>query len=115
MRGAGGFSHQARLKLWASCKGTDKFAENQLQTFAAKHIAAPLLAGCVAWLECKINPEPHNQNTYDLFIAEVVAAYADERVFSDGIVLMDMMRCAPFTTLQVCAFFATGATIQSSI
>jgi flavin reductase (DIM6/NTAB) family NADH-FMN oxidoreductase RutF len=38
----------------------------------------------VAWLECKVIPEPHNQNTYDLFIAEVVAAYADERVFSDG-------------------------------
>jgi flavin reductase (DIM6/NTAB) family NADH-FMN oxidoreductase RutF len=64
--------------------GTDKFAENKLEIFAAKHIAAPLLAGCVAWLECKVIPEPHNQNTYDLFIAEVVAVYADERVFSDG-------------------------------
>lgn len=63
---------------------TDKFAVNQLETFAAQHIQAPLLAGCVAWLECKIIPEPHHQNTYDLFIAEVVAAYADERVFSDG-------------------------------
>ncbi|MFM9836262.1 MAG: flavin reductase family protein [Methylophilaceae bacterium] len=81
---------QANLvtKLGASSgrelQGTDKFAENQLETFAAHHIAAPLLTGCVAWLECKIIPEPHNQNTYDLFIAEVVAAYADERVFSDG-------------------------------
>jgi flavin reductase (DIM6/NTAB) family NADH-FMN oxidoreductase RutF len=65
-------------------KDTDKFAEYGLETFAAKEIAAPLLKGCVAWLECKIIPEPHNQNTYDLFIAEVVAAYADERVFSDG-------------------------------
>lgn len=64
--------------------GTDKFAENKLETFAAMQIAAPLLSDCVAWLECKIIPEPHNQNTYDLFIAEVVAAYTDERVFSDG-------------------------------
>jgi flavin reductase (DIM6/NTAB) family NADH-FMN oxidoreductase RutF len=64
--------------------GTDKFAENKLETFAAMHISAPLLTDCVAWLECKIIPEPHNQNTYDLFIAEVVAAYTDERVFSDG-------------------------------
>jgi flavin reductase (DIM6/NTAB) family NADH-FMN oxidoreductase RutF len=64
--------------------GTDKFAVNKLETFAAKHISAPLLEGCVAWLECKIIPEPHNQNTYDLFIAEVVAAYTDERVFSNG-------------------------------
>jgi flavin reductase (DIM6/NTAB) family NADH-FMN oxidoreductase RutF len=29
-------------------------------------------------------PEPHNQDHYDLFIAEVVAAWADQRVFSDG-------------------------------
>lgn len=38
----------------------------------------------MAWLECKLTPEPYNQNTYDLFIIEVVAAQAGERVFSDG-------------------------------
>ncbi|WP_051412794.1 flavin reductase family protein [Methylophilus sp. 5] len=64
--------------------GTDKFAEYGIETFAAKAISAPLVKGCVGWLECKIIPEPHTQNTYDLFIAEVVAAHADERVFSDG-------------------------------
>lgn len=63
---------------------TDKFAEYGLDTFPTKEISVPLLKGCVGWLECKIIPEAHNQNTYDLFIAEVVAAYADERVFSDG-------------------------------
>lgn len=63
---------------------TDKFAVFGLETFAAKEINAPMVQGCVGWLECKVIPEPHNQNTYDLFIAEVLAAYADERVFSDG-------------------------------
>jgi flavin reductase (DIM6/NTAB) family NADH-FMN oxidoreductase RutF len=65
-------------------QNSDKFTENSLGTFSAKEISAPLLEGCVAWLECKVIPEPHNQNTYDLFIAEVVAAYADERVFSQN-------------------------------
>ena len=65
-------------------KDTDKFALYGLETFPAKEVAAPLLTGCVGWLECKVIPEPHNQNTYDLFIAEVVAACADARVFSDG-------------------------------
>jgi flavin reductase (DIM6/NTAB) family NADH-FMN oxidoreductase RutF len=65
-------------------QATDKFAEYGLETFPAKEIVAPLLKGCVAWLECKIIPEPHNQSTYDLFIAEVVAPYADERVFSQN-------------------------------
>lgn len=63
---------------------TDKFAVYGVQTFPAKQIDAPLVRGCVGWLECKVIPEPHNQNTYDLFIAEVIAAYADERVFSNG-------------------------------
>ncbi len=62
----------------------DKFAAFDLPTFAAAKIAAPLLEGCVAWLECRVIPEPHIQDTYDLFLAEVVAAWADDRVFSDG-------------------------------
>lgn len=63
---------------------TDKFAAFDLPTFAASEITAPLVEGCVAWLECKVIPEPHIQNAYDLFLAEVVAAWADDRVFSDG-------------------------------
>ena len=62
----------------------NKFAAFDLSTMPATNIPAPLLAGCVAWLECKVIPEPHIQNTYDLFLAEVVAVHADERVFSDG-------------------------------
>jgi flavin reductase (DIM6/NTAB) family NADH-FMN oxidoreductase RutF len=94
--------------------GTDKFAENKLTTFAAKHIDAPLLEGCVAWLECKVIPEPHNQNTYDLWIAEVVAAYADECVFSDGrwhFEGHDALRTIHHVAGG--AYFATGAEIQS--
>lgn len=63
---------------------TDKFAEYGIETVAAQAISAPLVKACVAWLECKIIPEPHNQSTYDLFIAEVIAAHADARVFSEG-------------------------------
>jgi flavin reductase (DIM6/NTAB) family NADH-FMN oxidoreductase RutF len=45
---------------------------------------APLVEGCVAWLECRRIPEPHNEQAYDLFLGEVVAAWADDRVFRDG-------------------------------
>ena len=62
----------------------NKFAGFGINTFAASKIAAPLVEGCVAWLECKVIPEPHIQNTYDLFLGELVAAHADSRVFSDG-------------------------------
>lgn len=62
----------------------DKFAAGGLDTFPASRIAAPLLRGCVAWLECRVIPEPGNQQRYDLFIAEAVAAWADPEVFCDG-------------------------------
>ena len=44
----------------------------------------PFVAGCSAWLACQLIPEPHIQQTYDLFIAEVVGAWADTRIFTDG-------------------------------
>ncbi|WP_047337807.1 flavin reductase family protein [Pseudomonas protegens] len=64
--------------------GSDKFAAYGLQAFAGEQLAAPLLEGCVAWLECRLLPEPHNHQQYDLFLGEVIAAQADTRVFSQG-------------------------------
>lgn len=62
----------------------DKFAAFGLSTMNGNDPAVPLVAGCVAWLECTLVPEPHNQERYDLFIGEVTAAWADSRVFADG-------------------------------
>ena len=99
---------------------TDKFAEYGLETFSASEVDAPLLKGCVAWLECKLIPEPHNQNSYDLFIAEVVAAKADERVFSDGHWHFEGHDQDTYDKLRTIhhiaggAFFATGQALQSA-
>jgi len=62
----------------------DKFSHFGLTAQPASAIEAPILTGCVAWLECRVIPEPHNEQAYDLFLGEVVAAYADTRVFSEG-------------------------------
>ncbi|OLS62285.1 flavin reductase family protein [Pseudomonas putida] len=62
----------------------DKLARAGVELFRVEGYPAPLVAGCSAWLMCRVIDEPHNQNTYDLFIAEVVAAWADERVFEEG-------------------------------
>lgn len=62
----------------------DKFARHGIETFAAQTVQAPLLRGCVAWLECRVMHEEHNEKRYDLFIGEVTAAWADARVFSFG-------------------------------
>ncbi len=62
----------------------DKFVRTGLEPFAATQIGAPLIKGCAAWLECKVLSEAANQKRHDLFIAEVVAAWADQTVFSEG-------------------------------
>jgi len=48
------------------------------------HGDLPFVAGCTAWLACRLIPEPHNQQAHDLFIGEIVGAWADTRVFRDG-------------------------------
>ena len=63
----------------------DKFAALALLTSPASVVGAPLLEGCAAWLECKVVPEPHMQERYDLFVADVVAAWADDASFVDGV------------------------------
>lgn len=62
----------------------DKLDRAGVELFRVEGHDTPLVAGCSAWLICKVIPEPHNQQTYDLFIGEVVGAWADVRVFEDG-------------------------------
>lgn len=61
-----------------------KFEHFGIATFDASQVAVPLIEGCVGWLECKVIAEPSVQKAHDLLIAEVVAAWADDRVFSNG-------------------------------
>ncbi|MFJ4142837.1 flavin reductase family protein [Pseudomonas sp. NPDC089734] len=62
----------------------DKLERSSVELFRVEGHETPLVAGCSAWLICRLIPEPHNQQTYDLFIGEVVEAWADSRVFKDG-------------------------------
>jgi len=62
----------------------DKFAAFGAGYWTGTQTGAPLLDDCIAWLECRLIPEPHIQQTYDLFLGEVVAAWADPAVFRDG-------------------------------
>ena len=62
----------------------DKFAHYGIATEPAAQVAAPLVAGCLAWLECRVLPEPGLAQRHDLFLAEVVAAWAEDWAFRDG-------------------------------
>lgn len=91
-----------------------KLAKHGVQLFEAPGLDVPLVAGCAAWLVCKLIPEPHNQQSYDLFIGEVVAAWADDRVFRNGHWEFDQAP-AELRTLHYVAggqFFAIGDSVR---
>lgn len=62
----------------------DKLTQLGIKTISNAVVKAPLIAGCAAWLECRLISEPLIQEKYDLFIGEVVEASADRRVFHGG-------------------------------
>ena len=102
---------QARLTVdVGNCSGRDgdKFSRFDIEAFAATKISAPIPAGCIGWLECRIIPEPHIQETYDLFLGEIIAAYADETVFSQGHWHFDDLKKRSIHYVAGGHFFATG-------
>ncbi|MFM0047161.1 flavin reductase family protein [Paraburkholderia sediminicola] len=62
----------------------DKLERSGVELFRFDGYDLPFVSGCAAWLACRLIVESHNQQTYDLFIGEVVGAWSDTRVFKDG-------------------------------
>lgn len=63
----------------------DKFERHGIRTRRGPVLGVPLIeSGCAAWLECRWLPEPRTEDLYDTCFAEVVAAAADPRIFSEG-------------------------------
>lgn len=91
----------------------DKFASAGLAVLPAERIGAPLVAGCVAWLECKVLPRPDNEQRHDLFLAEVVAAQADDRVFRDGRWVFDDDGLRTLHYFGGGSFAVTGGTVEA--
>ncbi len=68
-----------------SGRAIDKFARYGIDAREGPSLSLPLLeAGCAAWLECRLLPEPRTEALYDTCFGEVVAAAADARIFSGG-------------------------------
>lgn len=62
----------------------NKIKDSGVKFFNLPDCDFPLVEGCAGWAVCKIIPEPDNQRKYDLFLGDVVAAWADERVYSNN-------------------------------
>jgi flavin reductase (DIM6/NTAB) family NADH-FMN oxidoreductase RutF len=69
----------------ASGRDGDKFSRYGIAVTPGPLLGMPMIeAGCAAWLECRLIREPHAEEAYDTCFAEVVAAAADDRIFSRG-------------------------------
>lgn len=73
-----------RVKKIAETSGedSDKFVANKLTLYEGKQVNAPLIVECVGHLECGVT-EVLRAGNHTLFLAEIVAASADELAF-DG-------------------------------
>ncbi|OGB68535.1 MAG: flavin reductase, partial [Burkholderiales bacterium RIFOXYC12_FULL_60_6] len=93
----------------------DKLSKHGVELFTVPGSGVPLVAGCVEWLVCKWVPEPHNEQTYDLFIGEAVSAWADDRVFRDGHWHFESAPDELRTIHHVAGgqFYATGESVQA--
>ncbi len=60
----------------------DKLEATQFETFTAAHVDAPLLTGCLAWVECAVQQKlPMGDHIW--FVGQVVAVHVDPAAFSD--------------------------------
>src|SRR5438046_1706126 len=61
----------------------DKWAATALHPASARQVAAPWIEECLAHLECGVT-QIVPTGDHDLFVAQVLAAWAEETAFSDG-------------------------------
>jgi flavin reductase (DIM6/NTAB) family NADH-FMN oxidoreductase RutF len=64
--------------------GPDKFDRYGLSAWTSPLLGLPLVTGCVGWMECRVLEEAHTQEAYDTFFVEVVGAWSDPLVFTQG-------------------------------
>jgi len=91
----------------------DKFARYEIATAPASKVKAPLIEGCAAWLECRVLEEPHVESAYDMYIAEVVAAWYDDTLFKNGEWAFDARESRTIHHLAKGTFFATGERVTA--
>lgn len=98
----------------ASGDAADKFALHDVAVEPASQIGAPLISDCAAWLECRVVPEPDLQTRYDIFVLDVVAAWADDRLFSEGRWHFGDTSTRTIHHVMAGVFFLTGDPLEAS-
>lgn len=91
----------------------DKFDAFHIATTPASKVGAPLIDGCLAWLEAKVLPQPALAKDFDLFLVEVVAAWADDEVWKQGAFTFSSDEQRSLHHLSKGHFFVTGDAVDA--
>ena len=66
----------------------NKLELTQLPTFRARRLSAPLLEGCIGWIECGVH-DAYTVGDHTLFLGKVVAAQVEGDAFDETWLLND--------------------------
>ena len=80
--------HHVQYLGSVSGKELDKFEVTKLPTFKARKVEAPLIEGCVAYIECGLE-DALRMGDHTLFVGRVVAASAGDEAFDETWLLAD--------------------------
>ena len=92
----------------------DKFDLTKLPTFRARRVSAPLLEGCVGWIECGVH-DAYKIGDHTLFVGKVVAASAEKDAFDDGAWLLADPEERPLHYLGVNYYAILGDRFEARI
>lgn len=91
----------------------NKLELTRLPTFRARRIDAPLLEGCVGWIECGVH-DAYNIGDHTLFIGKIAAVSADTDAFNETW-LLDDPELRPLHYLGVNFYGTLGDRLEARI
>ncbi len=95
-------------------KEADKVKNSKIKFFDIEDCELPLPKGCVAWALCRNLDDKHIQDTYELFIGEVVKAYVDKRVIKGDEPLFEKLDkdMSPLPNFGGACFYSLGKRVK---
>jgi len=91
----------------------NKLELTRLPTFRARKVAAPLLEGCVGWIECGVE-DAYTIGDHTLFVGKVAAVQAEKDAF-DGTWLLAEPEERPLHYLGVNFYAVLGERLEARI
>lgn len=80
--------HHCQYLGSVSGREADKFELTRLPTFRARKVEAPLLEGCIGYVECGVH-DAVTMGDHTLFVGKVVAAQVEKEAFEETWLLTD--------------------------